>query len=161
MITIWGVTVVIRPYQECDFKQLLEIDRVCFEPGIAYDEAALRYFLYHIKSFTLVLEYNAAPCGMGIAACRGKRGHIITLDLLPHIRRQGLGKELLTRLETWLIRGGATEAFLEVDERNTDAVSFYTAMGYKRVRDLRNYYGRGMHARQMAHRLQEKVLPGN
>jgi ribosomal-protein-alanine N-acetyltransferase len=152
------VIAYVRPYQESDFSRLLEIDRICFEPGIAYDEAALRYFLYHSQSLTLVLECDGSVSGLGIAARKPggakPRGHIITLDLLPGVRGKGFGRTLLERLEQWLAGQGAVEAQLEVDQRNTGAIGFYLKMGYRKERQLLHYYGKGLHACRMAHRLQ-------
>lgn len=138
----------IRPFLDKDFFTLLQIDRACFEPGIAYDEAALRHFVYQISSRTLVLVVDSKVAGFGISAMtwgRGGRrtGHIITLDLLPEVRGLGHGRLLLRRLEEELTENGTSQVTLEVDVRNRGAIAFYRKMGYKEERQLKDYYGRG------------------
>ena len=150
----------IRHFQDEDFSRLLEIDQECFEPGIAYDAASLRYFLYYIESHAVVLVSNSAVVGFGIASSsrtgRGKLlGHIIALDLDSRVRGQGHGKALLRHLEQILSDDGAAEVTLEVDIRNTAAIGFYLRMGYKKVRELRHYYGEGRSAYQMVRPLLE------
>src|SRR2546425_4517364 len=117
------MTIQIRSYQEEDFPELLRIDQACFEPGIAYDEPALDYFVRRVFSHTLVLADDSQILGFGVAALtrsrgRSPAGHIITLDLLPEARGKGYGRTLLQRLESLLEQDGATKVILEVDVRN-------------------------------------------
>ncbi|HEY2930896.1 MAG TPA: GNAT family N-acetyltransferase [Acidobacteriota bacterium] len=143
----------IRPFQEADLPKLLEIDRACFEPGIAYDHFVLDFFIRRILSVTLVLMVDSDIAGFGIAAperMRGKiTGHIITLDLLPQARGKGYGRRLLQELESQLKKLGATDYGLEVDVRNAPAIAFYKKMSYRPARKLRNYYGPGKDAWKM------------
>jgi ribosomal-protein-alanine N-acetyltransferase len=148
----------IRSFLDHDFAKLLEIDQICFQPHIAYDVAALRYFLYQIDSHALVLINDSGVVGFGIAATTGSRGnrvegHIITLDLLPQARGHGHGRELLRHLEENLADDGAATVFLEVDARNSRAIGFYLKMGYRERRRLKNYYGRGRDAIEMTSQL--------
>ncbi|HEV8130875.1 MAG TPA: GNAT family N-acetyltransferase [Acidobacteriota bacterium] len=151
--------VQIRHFQDSDFSELLKIDRACFEPGIAYDEVALDYFVRQIYSHTLVLVIDSKIAGFGIAAisrhrARRPTGHIITLDLLERVQGQGHGRSLLRRLEAKLEQDGAAEIVLEVDARNTQAIGFYQKMGYLEKQRLRNYYGTGKDALRMGRLLE-------
>ncbi|MBI2822140.1 MAG: GNAT family N-acetyltransferase [Acidobacteria bacterium] len=151
----------IRLFRDEDFARLLQIDQVCFDPGIAYDASTLRYFLYHLWSDTLVIERDSEVVGFGIAAVTRRRGpgldgRIITLDLLPPMRGRGYGRDLLQKLESWLAAEGALAVSLEVDVRNTAAIGFYQRMGYREGRRLKDYYGRGRDALRM-----ERLLAGD
>lgn len=150
------MSIHVRPFQDQDFPQLLRIDQSCFEPGIAYDDVALDYFVYQIYSHTLVLVVNSTIVGFGIAAIASGKlpsGHIITLDLLPEVRGQGHGRWLLRQLETRLVTDGVAEVSLEVDVRNKKVVGFYRKMGYGQERRLKDYYGKGRDALRMVRSL--------
>ena len=149
------MSIEIRPIQDSDFPELLRIDQACFEPGIAYDEPALDYFIRRVFSRTLVLVDDSQILGFGVAALtrargRSPAGHIITLDLVPEARGKGYGRTLLQRLESLLEQDGATRVILEVDVRNTQAIGFYRKMGYRQERILKNYYGKRRDALRMS-----------
>lgn len=156
----------IRQFQDEDFSKLLQIDQACFEPDIAYDDSALYYFLYQIHSHTLVLvDSSGIVVGFGIAALtqwRGRTctGHLVTLDLLPAVRRRGYGTSLLRQLEQRLAADGVTQVVLEVDVGNSSAIAFYLEMGYKRERRLKDYYGRGRDALRMTRQFSDSGLAG-
>jgi len=44
----------LRPYHPDDFDRLIEIDRACFQEGIAYSEEELRYYLHLPSAAALV-----------------------------------------------------------------------------------------------------------
>ncbi|HEY3129343.1 MAG TPA: GNAT family N-acetyltransferase [Acidobacteriota bacterium] len=149
------MSIQVRHFQDPDFPELLRIDQACFEPGIAYDEPALDYFVRRVFSHTLVLVDDSQILGFGVAAVTRSRGrlpagHIITLDLLPEARGKGYGRILLQQLESLLEQDGAVTVILEVDVRNTQAIGFYRKMGYRQERILRNYYGEKRDALRMS-----------
>ncbi len=154
------MSIQIRPFQDLDFPELLRIDQACFEPGIAYDEPTLEYFVRRLYNHTLVIVDDSQILGFGVAAMtrtrgRSHAGHIITLDLLPEVRGKGYARALLQRLESLLAQDGAVNVSLEVDVRNTRAIGFYRKMEYQQERILKNYYGNGRDALRMSRRLED------
>jgi ribosomal-protein-alanine N-acetyltransferase len=127
------------------------LDRDCFPPGIAYSRSALRAFLSRKTAVTIVAERG----GRLIAFVLGwmpKRieGHVITLDVVGWARRQGVGRWLMIELERRFRAAGVRRVQLEVAVSNTTAIAFYEGLGYRTVRRLAHYYGRGLPAWKMA-----------
>ncbi len=52
---------LLRDYEKKDFDALFKLDRLCFEPGIAYSRPELSSFIEQRRSFTLVAEFPAEP----------------------------------------------------------------------------------------------------
>lgn len=136
----------LRPYQRADLETLYRIDQVCFAAGIAYSKAELRYYVQHPKSSTVVAETES---GTVAGFCTGRLhllegrpfGHIITIDVLPDIRGQGVGRLLLSAVEKHFQAKSVELIRLEVAVDNEQAKSFYQAMGYAQIGMIPGYYG--------------------
>lgn len=137
---------------------LYRIDQACFEPGIAYSRAELRYYLQNPNSFTAVAETNAK---LIIGFCTGQvhmyenrqTGHIITIDVLPEARRQGTGRLLLLEIEKHFWAKEVSSIRLEVAVNNLAAQQFYRAMGYERIGTIPGYYAGRLNALVMQKQL--------
>ena len=59
--------------------------------------------------------------------------YISNLAVHPKFRRRGVGHKIMTEAHKWaaVIKGPASEIWLEVNESNRAAVELYTCMGYK------------------------------
>ena len=55
---------------------------------------------------------------------------ISLLQTAPHARRQGVAQHVVRAVADWARQRGATRAYLQVEERNTAAVTLYGAMGF-------------------------------
>lgn len=57
----------LRDYDKRDFDLLFKLDRLCFDPGIAYSRPELASFIEQRRSYTVVAEWNEsnldAPSG--------------------------------------------------------------------------------------------------
>jgi ribosomal-protein-alanine N-acetyltransferase len=136
----------LRTFQRADLETLYRIDHICFPPGIAYSKAELRYYIQHPGSFTVIAEthtQNIAGFCTGQLQMREGRcfGHIITIDVLPDIRKQGVGRLLLRAMEEHFCANAAESIRLEVAVDNKEAQAFYLKMGYASVGTIRGYYG--------------------
>jgi ribosomal-protein-alanine N-acetyltransferase len=141
---------MIRRARPGDLRRLWELDRICFEPGIAYSRAELRRFLDLPGAKCLVAESAGAIDGFAVGyPDPPDLARVVTLDVHPSARRRGLGKELLERLLAELGRAGAGRAVLEVDVRNTGAIAFYRRLGFSTMRRIPDYYGSGLDAFEM------------
>ncbi len=124
---------------------LFRIDQVCFPPGIAYSRAELRYYLQHQNSFSSIAETDAhriAGFCIGQLHARADQcfGHIITIDVLPDARGQGVGRLLLNAIEARFRVNAAISVRLEVAVDNLGAQAFYREMGYGQAGKITNYY---------------------
>ncbi|QOJ79780.1 ribosomal protein S18-alanine N-acetyltransferase [Infirmifilum lucidum] len=123
------------------------------------------YFELHLKNFGrafLVAEINGKV--VGYIMCRveydtlytnpnrvGKRGHIISIAVLPYAQGKGIGTELMTRaLESMKKYYGAEEYYLEVRVSNEVALRLYKKLGFSVVKVLPGYYLDGEDAYLMA-----------
>lgn len=135
----------LRPFHEDDFLKLLELDQLCFRPGIAYSQADLSDFIFHPSSVTVVSEDNRAQiAGFAILELYRERrrivGHIVTLDVHPEHRRLGLGRHLMTVLKEIAKSSGANLLRLEVSSDDAGAQTFYSRVGFSVVGKLEKYY---------------------
>jgi GNAT superfamily N-acetyltransferase len=73
----------------------------------------------------------AQPVGSIALAQRGTLSVIHWLCVLPEFRRRGVGRLLMSALETRCWESGAREVGLETHAQWNAAVKFYTALGYK------------------------------
>jgi ribosomal-protein-alanine N-acetyltransferase len=103
-------------------------------------------------AFTLVAEKTdpelaAETVGFVVAeAGRGGVGHIITIDVLPTVRRYGVGSKLLTAAEDRLRIANCHDVFLETAVDNQTALSFYKRHRYFLMKTVPRYYSNGVDA---------------
>jgi [ribosomal protein S18]-alanine N-acetyltransferase len=167
-----GVPFAIRDSQAADFDTLWRIDQICFSPGIAYSRGELRFYMRRRSSFTLVaaeeqtkndpaLEAKAKNNAtdqsvVGFLVAEGSaqvRGHIITIDVTPAMRRFGVGSQLLRAAEDRLKSAGCGAVDLETAVDNRTALAFYKRHGYNVVRTSPRYYSNGVDALVLEKRL--------
>ncbi len=65
---------------------------------------------------------------------------ILTLAVVPSVRRRGLARALLTEACKRARRDGAEAMFLEVSDQNAAAVALYDGAGFARAGLRRGYY---------------------
>jgi [ribosomal protein S18]-alanine N-acetyltransferase len=153
------VDYTLRDFQAGDFDVLWRIDQLCFAPGIAYSRRELMTYIRYRGAFTLVAR-SASSNGSrpssnefaGIAgfivaeANRRTVGHIISIDVLPHDRRHGLGSQLLAAAEDRLKSSGCSVVVLETAVDNAPALAFYKRHQYSVVKTSPRYYANGVDA---------------
>lgn len=147
-----GVDFGLRDFRREDFEKLWSIDQRCFPPGISYTRLELKFYMHRRGAFTLVAEKTEpelAPETVGFIvaeAGRGGVGHIITIDVLPTVRRYGVGSKLLTAAEDRLRAADCHSVFLETAVDNKPALSFYKRHKYFLIRTVPRYYSNGVDA---------------
>ena len=62
------------------------------------------------------------------------------ISVAPNMKRQGIGNELLEKVESIANKFGIKEIFLEVRESNKEAISFYKTNEFKEIGLRKNYY---------------------
>jgi ribosomal-protein-alanine N-acetyltransferase len=148
----------LREFRTEDFEVLWRIDQKCFAPGIAYPRRELAAYIQRRGSFTIVAEPAKEPravVGFIVAeASRRGVGHIITIDVLPDSRRDGLGSKLLTAAEGRLQQVPCHTVMLETAVDNNSALAFYKRHRYSVLKTIPRYYSNGVDALVL-----EKDLP--
>jgi ribosomal-protein-alanine N-acetyltransferase len=141
----------LRDLQTSDLEALYRLDRICFEPGIAYSRAEIRRFLSLENAAAIGAEEAGRLLGFAIGyLMRRDTGHLLTLDVHPEARRRGVGRALAQAVLERLARAGARKIRLEVDVGNEGAVAFYRTLGFRPIGRIPDYYGSGRDAFSMA-----------
>ncbi len=135
----------IRRIEREDLDQLFALDKRCFRPGIAYSKAELAYFLGHSRSLTYAaVDASESILGFAIAESKleqGRRvGHIVTIDVDPDLRRQGIGQRLMQEMIEGLQSQRAAAIRLEVAVDNLEAQSFYRRLGFTPTGRIPDFY---------------------
>jgi ribosomal protein S18 acetylase RimI-like enzyme len=136
-----------RLYKPEDFAALYAIEELCFQPPFRFGRGYMRQLVLDPETATWIAEDNAAMAGFAIVEWgEGKQGpiaYIETLEVLPGRRGQGIGGQLLGRIEASARAAGVRVIWLHVDEENAAAIRLYEANGYRRQGREENYYPRG------------------
>ncbi|MET8264344.1 GNAT family N-acetyltransferase [Micromonospora arida] len=74
-------------------------------------------------------EGTLVAVGRGTVTGQGRWLGLSLIEVLPAARRQGLARRVIHELANWGVSGGATHAFLQVEQRNTAAVALYQRLG--------------------------------
>jgi ribosomal-protein-alanine N-acetyltransferase len=106
-----------------------------------------------------VAEENGEIAGFLIAEREPRRIlHIITIDVPNAWRRRRVGSLLMDAAEQWAADRGLCMVGLETAQDNLVAQKFYQARGYRKVDEIKQYYGDGTDAWVMVKELPLKVV---
>lgn len=125
-------------------NELSDIEKKCFGKE-AFTKRQIAQLLGTYNSIGLIARENGRSIGYVIGSVDVANGllvgHILTLDVLPTYRHQGMGLRLLQEIEGIFRDKNARTCYLEVREDNAEALRLYERSGYKRRARLENYYG--------------------
>ena len=159
---------LLRPFRPDDLSAVIEINRVCLPENYS------PYFFMEVyktcpEAFIVaeidrkVVGYIMCRLEFGFSDVRRfrmvKKGHIVSVAVLPDYRRHGMGRELVNASLKALELHGAEECFLEVRAVNDEAVALYKQMGFDAVRTASHYYHDGADAYVMSAKLPLKQGP--
>lgn len=84
---------------------------------------------------------------------RVKKGHVISIAVLPQARRHKIGRKLMELALDEMRTHEAVECFLEVRCSNDPAITMYEGLGFEKIKILKKYYSDEESAYLMATRL--------
>lgn len=142
--------ITYREATALDIPVLVSLDRECF-PTTAWPAEQFRGEIGKSTRYFLIVESDAQVIAYAGAFLpnAGGEGDIMTIAVKSEFRRQGIAKELITRLESWAKARGAIAMMLEVDVNNAEAIALYSKLGYEALNIRKNYYGYGQDAQIM------------
>jgi ribosomal-protein-alanine N-acetyltransferase len=82
-----------------------------------------------------------------------KKGHIVSIAVLPAYRRKGVGEALVKKAIEGMRFYNAKQCFLEVRVTNTPAINLYKKLGFQVTRTVNGYYSDGENAYVMSTKL--------
>ncbi|MDD2876165.1 MAG: GNAT family N-acetyltransferase [Acidiphilium sp.] len=112
------------------------IHRECF--GAAAWPAASIATLF---SSRFVFGFIADQGGMVIARAVADEAEVLTIGVVPALRRQGIARGLIEAVAAESAGRGARTLFLEVAAENQAALALYRAAHFHEAGVRRNYYG--------------------
>jgi ribosomal-protein-alanine N-acetyltransferase len=95
------------------------------------------------NTIALIVEYRNKVIGYSLASCNDGKFHITNIAVNRGCQREGIGTELMNRLENFALDQGCTYAYLEVRTDNIAAIKMYKALGYTISRRHKLYYING------------------
>jgi len=137
----------LRDYRSEDLDTIASIEQQCFPSAIAFRRDSLIKMLY-ADSHAIIAEAPDREIA-GFAVYRKVNrvtGSLLTLDVLPQHRRQGLGSQLVAACTERLERIGVEKLQLRVALNNHEAQALYERLGLRRLRIDRAFYRDGSDA---------------
>ncbi len=150
----------IRQFTQDDLRTVTEINKTCLPEN--YPDSFFLVLYQHAPRAFLVAEANGSV--VGYIMCRiergissfgplpVKKGHVVSIAVLPEYRNRGIGSELIRRGIEGMKEYGVSEVFLEVRRSNETAIQVYEQLGFEVKRVLRGYYRDGEDAFLMVRR---------
>ena len=140
-------TVHYRLYKPEDFDALYSIEEVCFQPPFRFGRRYMQRLVTAPNAVAWIAEDYEFMAGFAIAewtpAIDGARAYIQTIEVAPHYRGQGVGRQLLNRIEDSAHQTGAAILWLHVEETNAAAIHLYETHGFIQAGEEENYYAPG------------------
>jgi ribosomal protein S18 acetylase RimI-like enzyme len=107
----------------------------------------MREIIARANSATWIAEESGRLAGFAIvdftAEMEGTIAYIQTIEVAQTHRKQGIGAELLSRVEDSARTTGAKVIWLHVDAENDAAIRLYRAHGYHEEGRQDHYYAQG------------------
>jgi [ribosomal protein S18]-alanine N-acetyltransferase len=140
-------TVNYRLYVPRDFDSLYAIEEACFQTRFRFSRKYMQQIVSHSNSATWIAEEDGQMGGFAIAewarGASGAIGYIQTIEVIPERRKQGLGRELLRRIEDSAFASSAQAIWLHVHAENAPAIHLYESHGYLLEGREEDYYAPG------------------
>ncbi|MCK5559255.1 MAG: GNAT family N-acetyltransferase [Thermoplasmata archaeon] len=135
-------SMIIREAILEDVEELKKLDELCFGQQVQYDALQLLYYIIDPDSYTLIIDYNEKVIGFIIFSTAKPAGvaNIVTLDVHPEFRRQGIASKLLNAAEQHITALHLKTITLQVGLSNVAAQNFYKKKGYSIERTIDEYY---------------------
>lgn len=133
----------LRPVIPADTEKIVHLEPLLFgndawSPELVRDElgAPHRHYVVLVDDESRVLGYAGlfAP---------GAEGDVQTIAVVPEVRGQGYGRQLLESLIEEARQRGVKQLFLEVRADNTPAQGLYAALGFEVLGERPGYYQPG------------------
>jgi ribosomal-protein-alanine N-acetyltransferase len=139
----------IRSFKPKDLSKVVAINQSCLPENYS-NSFFMNLYEKFPKSFIVAEIGNEV---IGYILCRietsisgfklAKKGHLISIAVLPNNRNKGIGKSLILAALNAVTNYNAESFYLEVRVTNKNAINLYMDVGLKIERTLRGYYSDG------------------
>jgi ribosomal-protein-alanine N-acetyltransferase len=146
---------LLRVFTPADVESVVNINRVCLPENYApyffldtFNSSPQTFIV--AESQGRVVGYIMCRIEHGFSDVRklhfAKKGHIISVAVMPEFRRMTIGRGLVERALSALSGLSADECFLEVRISNDPAIDLYRKLGFEITRTIARYYYDGSDA---------------
>jgi len=149
----------LRQFEPKDLESVIEINRKCLP-----ENYASFFFMDTYQNCPTAFRVAVVATGIvGYIMCRVehgfsdikrlkfvRKGHIISIAVLPEFRRAGIAMELVRQALSSLREMKAEECYLEVRATNESAIKLYEGLGFSLAKQVPHYYADGAEALVMA-----------
>ncbi len=142
-----------REAGEDDLAALLQLEQRCFEQERRASRRSLRQSIRSATQRVRVLDSDGRLAAAAVHFIYPRSLRIYSIATAPEYRGQGLGRILVedaTRIATGL---GKTQIILEAAADDQRLLSWYDALGLRRIAILPDYYAAGQAAVRMRRRV--------
>ena len=158
----------LRQFDVKDLESVIEINRICLPENYAS-------FFFMDTFQNCPAAFRVAEVGtriVGYIMCRVehgfsdvkrlkfvRKGHIISIAVLPEFRRARIALELVKQALDSLREMKAEECYLEVRVANESAIKLYERLGFSLTRQVPHYYADGAEALVMVIPIEGNDVP--
>ena len=130
---------ILQPAGVLEGKVLAAVQQRCF-PDDPWEADFIETLLGQPGTFALLAVDGGEPLGFALARVVGEDSEILSIGVLPGVRRGGLGRRMVEAVCGEVQQRGATALFLEVAEDNDAARALYAHSGFAQVGRRPGYY---------------------
>ena len=134
---------MIRKMEEKDLEWAKELDVRLFSDA-AWGMEEMREAMLPGRRF--VVADDGGPVGWAAMDIRGAKAHILSIDVDPAHRREGVGSALLSSLLSYAHRLGKDRCVLEAACLNAPALALYKKFGFSAKGRIEGYYSPSLDA---------------
>lgn len=152
----------LRVFTPADIESVVNINRLCLPENYApyffldtFNSSPQTFIV--AESQGRVVGYIMCRIEHGFSDVRklhfAKKGHVISVAVMPEFRRMNIGRGLVERVLSALSGLNADECFLEVRITNDPAIGLYRKLGFDVTRTIARYYYDGSDAYVMTRQI--------
>ncbi len=137
----------IRSFKKSDLRGIMNIERQSFTNPWSPNMFEALYQInpegfYVAQIDDVIVGYAIVLTEISWRHWSKKRtAHLINLAVHPRFRNQGIGKNFISKIIFNIERTEVQEIYLEVRASNTNALAFYTKLGFNRSGLIKMFYG--------------------
>jgi ribosomal-protein-alanine N-acetyltransferase len=154
--------IMLRKFSMDDLASVTQINTACL-PENYTDIFFVDLYRRYPETFVVadedgkIVGYIMCRIEMGLSnfglSGVSKKGHVVSVAVLPEHRRKGVGKALVLRALDGMRGYGAKHCYLEVRVTNQEAISLYKKLDFDVARTIHGYYADGEDAFVMSVKL--------
>jgi ribosomal-protein-alanine N-acetyltransferase len=155
----------LRRFRADDLDRIMRINRMCLPENYSpsffmdiYEKSPETFIVAEMDG--VIVGYVMCRIERGLSSLTlrpfsiAKKGHIISIAVLPEHRGKGVGHALVEgALEAMLTSYGADSCYLEVRVSNSGAIGLYRSLEFEVEKTARGYYSDGESAHIMSKKL--------